>query len=197
MSTPEEIARIEIDRQLLACHREILHPDKLIRVRAALASLLPEYVELASNVGASRKHIQAKAKTTAGQTGVSGTDIKETPIPLCAMEEQQQILDEIEFRFSALNRSVNEIESGIVRASRLRQSILKRAFECKLAARPQRRTRVGAARAHPRRTREAGCHTGRRHGAPRPEAGYRRRVTTCELRPKRLRKRGVSGSVVE
>jgi type I restriction enzyme S subunit len=114
------------------CNEETLHPDKLIRVKTVLASPLPEFIEVASNVGHSRKHIQSKARTTAGQTGVSGIDIKETPIPLCSLEEQQQILHEIDVLLSTLSKSVTEIGSGISRASRLRQSILKRAFEGKL-----------------------------------------------------------------
>jgi type I restriction enzyme S subunit len=114
------------------CQQETLHPDKLIRVKTALTSPLPEFIEIASNVGFSRKHIQARARTTAGQTGVSGGDIKETPLPLCPLEEQRCIIEEINARLSVINKSMSDMEMGIERATRLRQSILKRAFEGKL-----------------------------------------------------------------
>ena len=114
------------------CEKETLHPDKLIRVRTVIVSPLPEFIEIASNVGFSRKFIQARARTTAGQTGVSGSDIKEAPIPLCPLEEQRCIIEEIETRLSTVSKSMVDIETGIDRGTRLRQSILKRAFEGKL-----------------------------------------------------------------
>jgi type I restriction enzyme, S subunit len=114
------------------CERDTLHPDKLIRVRTALASPLPAYVEVASNVGISRKFIQTRARTTAGQTGVSGSDIKEMPIPLCPLDEQKLIVEEVEVGLDTIGKSLSDIEMGIERATRLRQAILKRAFEGKL-----------------------------------------------------------------
>jgi type I restriction enzyme S subunit len=63
------------------CTEKVLHPDKLIRVKLALGEPLPSFVEVAANVGASRKHMAGRARTTAGQKGISGPDVREMPIP--------------------------------------------------------------------------------------------------------------------
>ncbi|MEE8583575.1 MAG: restriction endonuclease subunit S [Acidobacteriota bacterium] len=115
-----------------SCNRPTLHPDKLIRVKAVLGSPLPAYLEVASNVGVSRAHIVERARTTAGQTGISGTDIREMPIPLCPLLEQVEILDTLENRLSPIADSANLAEASLRRASRLRQAILKQAFRGKL-----------------------------------------------------------------
>ena len=109
-----------------------LHPDKLIRVKAALGPPLPGFLEIATNVGLSRKHMQSRARTTAGQTGISGTDIREMPVPLCPLDEQSEINREVHQRLSTATAVEAEITSSSKRATRLRQSILKRAFDGKL-----------------------------------------------------------------
>lgn len=114
------------------CSERMLHPDKLIRVKLVLADPMPAFVEIAANVGASRKHMAGRARTTAGQTGISGTDVREMPIPLPPLEEQRQIVAEVAERLSQIDAAETVIDHSLVRATRLRQSILKQAFEGKL-----------------------------------------------------------------
>jgi hypothetical protein len=109
-----------------------LHPDKLIRVRVVPDTALPQYIEIASNVGVSRQHMESRARTTAGQTGISGGDIREMPIPLPPLEEQEQIVAEVERRLSLVDEIQAQVEANLKRAARLRQGILKRAFEGRL-----------------------------------------------------------------
>jgi type I restriction enzyme, S subunit len=114
------------------CRDKILHPDKLIRVKLSIGQPLTGFVEIAANVGVSRRHMASRARTTAGQTGISGIDIREMPIPLPPLEEQAAIANEAAERLSQIVASTTPIEHGLLRAARLRQSILKRAFEGKL-----------------------------------------------------------------
>ncbi len=111
---------------------DILHPDKLIRVQLVEAAPMPEYVEIAANCGESRKHIAGKARTTAGQTGVSGTDIKATPIPLPSLDEQQEIIALADAMLTSIGRAESDIEAQLARGALLKQAILKRAFEGRL-----------------------------------------------------------------
>lgn len=111
-----------------------LHPDKLIRVRTQLNGIHPPYIELASNVGFSRAFIESKARTTAGQTGISGSDIRNMPIPFPSFAEQQQIVSLVEERLSIIASLEAAIEKALKWAERLRQSILRRAFTGKLVA---------------------------------------------------------------
>jgi len=114
------------------CIHPTLHPDKLIRIKVLLGYPISSYVEFASNNGFSRKHMVSRARTTAGQTGISGTDIREMPIPFCPLNEQKQILEIITERLSLVSNIEELIDKSIQRSSRLRQAILKRAFEGKL-----------------------------------------------------------------
>jgi type I restriction enzyme S subunit len=59
-------------------------------------------------------------------------DIKNITIPLCSMQQQQLIVDEIEDRLSVCDKMEETISISLQQAEALRQSILKRAFEGKL-----------------------------------------------------------------
>jgi len=114
------------------CTEKVLHPDKLIRVKLILGEPLPSFIEVAANIGESRKHMVGRARTTAGQKGVSGPDVREMPIPLPPLAEQACINTEVATKLSQIDAAEKQIEHGLLRAARLRQSILKRAFEGKL-----------------------------------------------------------------
>ena len=58
--------------------------------------------------------------------------IEQIIIPLPSLPEQHKIVEEIERRFSVADKVENLIEQSLNQAERLRQSILKRAFEGKL-----------------------------------------------------------------
>ncbi len=109
-----------------------LHPDKLIRVKTILGAPLTNFLEIATNVGVSRQHMINRARTTAGQTGISGTDIREMPLPLPPLEEQREIVQEVEHRLSIVDEVQAQVDTSLKRAGRLRQGILKRAFEGRL-----------------------------------------------------------------
>jgi type I restriction enzyme S subunit len=55
-------------------NEELVYPDKLIRARLK-PDLYPPFFELAVNHGASREFVQSRVRTTAGQCGISGTDL--------------------------------------------------------------------------------------------------------------------------
>lgn len=114
------------------CVKKILHPDKLIRVALLEKGSHPAFVEICANTGSSRRHILSKARTTAGQTGVSGADIRQMPIPLPSLEEQDRIASVVGDRLQELLRAQKTLDEQIARAGELRQSILKAAFEGRL-----------------------------------------------------------------
>ena len=59
-------------------------------------------------------------------------DIQNIAIPLCSLEEQTQIVQEIESRLSVADKIEESIAQSLKQAEALRQSILKKAFEGKL-----------------------------------------------------------------
>jgi len=60
------------------------------------------------------------------------TNCNSTPIPICCIEEQEQIVQEIESRLSICDQLEATIIENLQKAEALRQSILKQAFEGKL-----------------------------------------------------------------
>ncbi len=114
------------------CTTPTLHPDKLIRVKVVFHEPLAAYLEIACNVGEARRHMTRRARTTAGQTGISGADIRDMPVPLPPRAEQEQVVAEVEQRLSVIAAAEAQITAGLRRAGRLRQSILKQAFEGRL-----------------------------------------------------------------
>jgi len=63
---------------------------------------------------------------------VRDSDVFEQIVPIIPVQEQQQLVSEIERHFSIADQIEQTIEQGLKQAERLRQSILKRAFEGKL-----------------------------------------------------------------
>jgi type I restriction enzyme S subunit len=111
----------------------LLYPDKLIRGRVVSGGLvLPGYLAIAANVGKSRQHIDELIKTTAGQQGISGGEIKKMPIPLMPQAEQARIVAEVDSRLSLILESESQVDVNLRRAERLRRSILSGVFRMTL-----------------------------------------------------------------
>lgn len=111
-----------------------LFPDKLIQTRIAIPLIISGYLEKAVNCGASREFIERLIRTTAGQSGVSGADIKAMPVPVCSKTEQIIINDYLNEELSRISEMVDELETNLQKSEALRQSILKKAFSGKLVA---------------------------------------------------------------
>ena len=111
-----------------------VYPDKLIRCQMDSDSIDVAYLEAATNCGESRSYIEGRIRTTAGQSGVSGTDIKAIPVPICPPAEQAQIVGILDERLKTVDNLHAEIDINLARADALRQSILKRAFSGQLVS---------------------------------------------------------------
>jgi type I restriction enzyme, S subunit len=106
------------------------YPDKLIRVRLKEeARQYVDFIEIAVNTWVSRRHIAANIKTTAGQQGISGESLKATPIPLPPRSEAAAIVRQIRSYDDDIKSEYAAVEGD---SSRLRQSMLKAAFEGRL-----------------------------------------------------------------
>ncbi len=66
------------------------------------------------------------------QANFNATKTKKILIPFPPLEEQKKIMEQVERSFSLTDSVENTTEEGIVRADKLRQSILKMAFEGRL-----------------------------------------------------------------
>ncbi len=109
-----------------------VYPDKLIRVRVPTAVLLPAFVVIAASTGRGRGFIESMIRTTAGQSGVSGSDIKAIPISIPPLEEQVRIVAEADRRLSVVRGVESEVDANLKRAQALRQATLAKAFSASL-----------------------------------------------------------------
>jgi type I restriction enzyme S subunit len=113
--------------------RPVLHPDKLIKARpVAVEGLNTDFLEAAWNAGSTRRHIAANIKTTSGQQGISGADIKAAAFPLPPAEEQARIAELIWDAFQRIKAMQEQCETELARSAALRQSVLKDAFAGRL-----------------------------------------------------------------
>lgn len=111
----------------------VLHPDKLIKARAVgVDGLSVDFLEIAWNAGETRRHILSRIKTTSGQQGIAGADIKAAPFPLPPEAEQRAIVGRVQKAFERLEALWEFSAKELARSTALRQSILKDAFSGKL-----------------------------------------------------------------
>jgi type I restriction enzyme S subunit len=76
-----------------------------------------------------RKYIGSVVSQQVGQANVNGTKLSKMPIPLPPLAEQRRIVAEVERRLSVADEVARTVEQSMAQAERLRQSILKKAFE--------------------------------------------------------------------
>jgi type I restriction enzyme S subunit len=78
------------------------------------------------------KKLVAKVVHGIGRPRMNQQEIKAIPIPLPPLAEQQRIVAEVERRLSVAQEVESVVAASVARASRLRQSVLKSAFEGRL-----------------------------------------------------------------
>ena len=113
--------------------RPTVHPDKLIRAVIDRDKAEPAFIELACATGVTRDQIRARRKTTAGQVGIAGGQLKSVLVPVPPVNEQRRIVSEVEHCLSLVNSMRSAIEAARRRSASLRRSILERALCGELA----------------------------------------------------------------
>lgn len=109
------------------------YPDKLIKFRPKLNNIYhSKYLEYFVSHGNARKYLRSKIKTTSGQNGIAGSDIKKLVVFLPTLEKQTEIVLRIEERISRCNTVEVTVNKALQEAEAMRQSILNEAFEGRL-----------------------------------------------------------------
>lgn len=108
----------------------------LIRFRLVPVETLSSWVAAYWRSPDARSQVIANAATSAGQYNVSLTELSRIVVPLPPQSEQKRILTEFERLFGIANRLGDAAATDGLRAERLRQSILRSAFEGKLTSPP-------------------------------------------------------------
>jgi type I restriction enzyme S subunit len=111
---------------------QTLHPDKLIRIKPVLDSKLADWIEICAAIGESRRHIVSRVKTTAGQTGISGEDVKKMPIPLAPLLEQEFVIERLTTSIQEISSQGYAVDTSLKQSALQRKNILKAAFSGQL-----------------------------------------------------------------
>lgn len=113
----------------------IAYPDKLIRAVVDQARVDPRYIAIAVTAREGRREIEGYLKTTAGQVGIAGSQLKSVHIPLPPMEEQIRLINYVESAMSQVHRLTATVDEEMHHVASLRRSVLAEAFSGRLVPR--------------------------------------------------------------
>lgn len=94
--------------------------------------ILPQYLNLFLNTHYARWQIEQMAKSTSGVNNINSDEICRINLPVCDVELQAEIIQEIESRLSVCDSIEKTVDTALQQAEAMRQSILKQAFEGRL-----------------------------------------------------------------
>jgi len=111
---------------------DYVYPDKLIRVRVNRDLIYPEYLEMVFGAPAIRLQIDEFIKSSAGQKGISGADLKATEFSLPTLQEQREIVQRVETLLTVADKLDRRLAETQKRIGQLTPSILAQAFRGEL-----------------------------------------------------------------
>lgn len=110
---------------------QCIHQNHVFRVRLNPDLALPEYVSWYAN-SMGRQYFFQEGKHTTNLASISLTKLRAFPVPVVSLIEQERVVSELGRQLSMADALDRACEANIRRAERLRQAILKRAFEGRL-----------------------------------------------------------------
>ena len=108
-----------------------IHQNHVFRARLLLSEMHPEFVSWWGN-SFGQAFFEQSGKQTTNLASINLSVLSGFPVPLPPLSEQRRIVAEVERRLSVIQQAEAAVETSMIRAERLRQSILKQAFSGKL-----------------------------------------------------------------
>jgi len=108
--------------------KTVLYPDKLIRARLDKQRVLPEFIEYYFQSTLARDQITSKAKSSAGQNGISGSDLKKVIVALPSIDEQRAIVEKLFRLLRSESSLVSRFDKVTTYVTRCGEAILSKAF---------------------------------------------------------------------
>lgn len=90
----------------------LIHPDKLIRVVIDPGRADPRFVNYQFLSPQVRAYLEPRIRTTAGQSGISGQDVRSIPLSLPTLNEQRRIVDLLEGHLSRLDSAARYLQAA-------------------------------------------------------------------------------------
>lgn len=107
---------------------EVAFPDTMIRIRPDPGKLFTPYLYYLWGCAATRRQLEAAAKTTAGIYKVSQGDLNAIELVIPPVDEQHVIVKRLDEAFSMLDRVAGQHARATALLDRLDQATLARAF---------------------------------------------------------------------
>lgn len=107
---------------------ECIHQNHIFRARPYLAEISPVLLSHAGN-SYGRIWFRSNGIQSVNLASINLGVLKQFPIPIAPMDEQKAIVEAVNEKLSQIDGLEAEVGRGLARAVRLRQSILKSAFE--------------------------------------------------------------------
>lgn len=111
---------------------ECIHQNHVFRARILTADLHPKFLSWYGNT-AGQQYFFEEGKQTTNLASINLTKLRRLPVPIPPLAEQTRIVEEVERLLSLANEADLLVDVDARRCARLRQSILKWAFEGRLA----------------------------------------------------------------
>jgi type I restriction enzyme, S subunit len=118
------------DSQIPQC----IHQNHVFRARLHSADFQPRFISWYAN-SFGQVYFFDEGKQTTNLASINMTKLKALPVPIPPAAEQLRIVQEVERQLSDTDETLRAVGTALRHADRLRQSILKRAFEGKLVPR--------------------------------------------------------------
>lgn len=111
---------------------DFVYPDKLIRVRVRKDKVLSSFVEIIFSSPKVRSFIEGFVKSTSGQKGISGGDLKSVLFQLPTIEEQKEIVRHVENLFALADKLEARYTTARAQVDKLTPALLAKAFRGEL-----------------------------------------------------------------
>ena len=109
-----------------------VHQNHIFRARPYSDEISSNWIMAYTNSELGQKYFSNASKQTTNLASINLTQLRNCPVPIPPSSEQQRILTEVDRRISVVDQMELFNNVCIARAARLRQAILKRAFEGRL-----------------------------------------------------------------
>jgi len=111
---------------------ECIHQNHVFRARVVGDAIMPQFLSWYGNTEGQRYFFD-EGKQTTNLASINMTKLRALPVPVPPRSEQLRIVQAVEESLSLIDSALSSIEREPARCLRLRQSILKWAFEGRLA----------------------------------------------------------------
>lgn len=143
----------------------LLHPDKLIRGIPDASIVFGEWIAIAVSASAGRREIEQRLKTTAGQVGIAGSQLKTVPIPLPPLDEQAARIERWKRSRDDMVCLSAHVDASLQRSDSVQRAVLAAAFGGKLLLQDANDEPASVLLEHIRAERAAAPPAKRRHKA--------------------------------